>query len=355
MNGPTICFAPDYSDRNPYQSLLASALADLGHTVRPLRHYRRGLPITRGLRDTAADILHIHWPDAYFATSTPLHGLIRKLRHPLDLGLARRRAPLVLTAHNLLPHSRSSEPMVRWLCQHSFRAADAVISHGPNSTRRLIEAFHLDPARIHEIPHGDLSVTLPPPTPRAEARSRLSVDPLAPLCLMFGALAPYKGIEEVVTWWRDNRPGMLLAVAGHPHPPAFARSITRLVDNQSANIIIRPEWLDDSTLSLWLSAADCALFNYREILVSGAACLARSRGLPVLLPQRLDSLDLGEPDPAVIRFHSLDGDFPRRLDEARAAGQTNASAAAWRSATAWPHVARLTASLYSQLPRAPTA
>ena len=62
------------------------------------------------------------------------------------------------------------------------------------------------------------------------------------------------------------------------------------------------EWLDDATLRVWLSASDCSIFNYRDIFTSGAAALARSYGLPLLIPRRLASADLDEPHPHVFRI-----------------------------------------------------
>ena len=61
----------------------------------------------------------------------------------------------------------------------------------------------------------------------------------------------------------------------------------------------------------WLSAADAVLFNYRAIFTSGAACLARSYGVPMLMPRRLQTVELDEPSPLVFRF-DLDGDLRRK-------------------------------------------
>ena len=341
-----VCFAPDYSHANPYQRLLADALDAHGCEVALMDFYRRGLPLTRGTRALASDILHLHWPDAYFPTSAPLHGLLRKLRFPLDLWLACRRAPLVVTAHNLLPHSRAGEPLVRLLSRHAYRRADAVIAHGANSERAVRDQFQLPCARLHRVPHGDLAVELPPPRPRRTARRALGLPEGAPLCLMFGAIADYKGIGEAVAYWRRAHPPATLAIIGNPHSAAYGERVAAACSGSDSGILYRPGWLDDDALASWLSAADCALFNYRRIFVSGAACLARSWGLPALIPRRLDSLDLDEPDPRVIRFESLASGFAAALEEACALGRDYAAAADWRAATAWPLVAERTAAVY---------
>ncbi len=61
------------------------------------------------------------------------------------------------------------------------------------------------------------------------------------------------------------------------------------------------------------------LFHYRAIFTSGAACLARSLGIPILIPRRLDTVDLAEPHPLVFRFDALETDFRPALEAALAA------------------------------------
>ena len=114
----------------------------------------------------------------------------------------------------------------------------------------------------------------------------------------------------------------------------------------SPGVTLRLGWLDDAALALWLSAADCALFNYRTIFTSGSAALARSWGVPILIPSRLATVDLGEPAPTVFRFDRPDTDLGEKLRAALATPSDYSAAAPWRTATAWPRVAALTAEGY---------
>ena len=68
-----------------------------------------------------------------------------------------------------------------------------------------------------------------------------------------------------------------------------------------------------------LRAADCVIINYRELLTSGAASLARSFGVPLLIPARLNTVNLGEPVPRVFLFQSP-AEFAELLPKAFAAG-----------------------------------
>jgi hypothetical protein len=93
---------------------------------------------------------------------------------------------------------------------------------------------------------------------------------------------------------------------------------------------------------LWLSAADAVIANYREILTSGAASLARSYGIPLILPRRLDTIELDEPTPYVRRFIDFETDFRGELDAALSTPPDFAAAASWRHACNWDRIAEFT-------------
>src|SRR4051794_33311542 len=61
-----ILFAPDWRAGVPYQTLLADALVRRGAKVQFLQGYKRVLPLSRLLKDWRCDILHLHWPEAYY-------------------------------------------------------------------------------------------------------------------------------------------------------------------------------------------------------------------------------------------------------------------------------------------------
>jgi hypothetical protein len=165
---------------------------------------------------------------------------------------------------------------------------------------------------------------------------------------MFGAVEPYQGQEEVITHWRQTNPDAFLVIAGKPHTPKYAATI-RDAAQGLPKVVLHLEWLADPELALFLSAADVALFNYRTIFTSGAATLARSWGLPLLIPSRLTTVDLAEPNPRVVRFQSLETDFTEKLRAAQGVPPDYNSAAEWRAQTAWSRVAELTAAGYHEV------
>jgi len=342
-----VLFAPDWRSGVPYQHLLAEALAHYGAHVSFLSHYKRVLPLARLIRTTHADLLHLHWPEAYYPRKNDPWDKFRRARFATDLALATRRIPLVLTAHNLCEHNLQDQPFARANYAAAYTRARLVFAHSAVARTRLVETYGVDERKIRVIPHGDLSVVMPPPIRQKEARARLGL-PAGPICLMLGTVEPYKGQEEVISYWKEVRPPARLLIVGKPNSAAYGQRLQQLAAS-TPNITLHFQWLTDPELALFLCAADCVLFNYRTIFTSGAATLARSWGLPLLLPARLDTVDLAEPNPRVFRFESLDAKFLQKLTSALATPPNFDAAEKWREQTSWSHVAELTAAGYREV------
>lgn len=340
-----VVFAPDWREGVPYQRLLAEALERQNCQVQFLYGYKRLLPLSRAMREKSADILHLHWPEAYYPPIKDRFDWFRRARFRLDLRLALRHCRLATTGHNLAPHNRSHEPFAVSNLAHAYRRSSTVFAHSELAKTRMTELFNLAPEKITIIPHGDLSVTLGTPISQLAARAALGLPPTGKIAFIFGMIDLYKGQEEIIEWWRTANPDTTLAIVGKPSCPAYRDHLIALIDG-AKNIIPRLEWLPDDALRDWLCAADCTIFNYRKIFTSGAANLARSWGLPMILPSRLDTVVLDEPSPFIHRFTSMETDFQKALTAALNTPSDFASAAQWRTETSWDHVADLTHQAY---------
>jgi beta-1,4-mannosyltransferase len=335
-----ILFAPDWRAGVPYQTLLADALIRRGASVRFVEGYKRFLPLGRLLRTQKCDILHLHWPEAYYPSKGDPFDSLRAFRFPYDLDWAARKAVLVTTAHNFHIHNRADEVLVKRNVRYANRKSKLIFAHSEAAKRKLIQTFGLNPNVLRVIPHGDLSVGLGPPVSQREARAELGL-PSGKLALMFGTVEPYKGIEDVIVWWQRSQPAIRLAIVGRPVTAEYAKHITDAIGNTRC-IMSNLQYLSDRNLRLWLSTADVVIFNYREIFTSGAASLTRSFGVPLLMPQRLNTVDLGEPSPFVRRFTELALDFRNELEAAIEVRPDFAAAAAWRDACNWDRIADVT-------------
>jgi beta-1,4-mannosyltransferase len=344
----TVAFAPDYRAGNPYQALLAGALEDLGARVDFFSpKYDRFLPLSRDCHTNRPDILHLHWPEHYFKHGNAFQRKISRIGYSLDLKIVHATRKLVVTAHNLTAHGAST--VVDPLVARTFDVAGLVFAHSEQAKIEIAQRCRISGERIEVIPHGDLLALLPPLVEAQIARERLQLPAGNKLALVFGRIAPYKGIEELLTFWNRSRLGVSLVVIGDSVAPDFTERLSNLANDSKSQIILRAKRVSDEELALYLSAADCALFNYPSLLTSGSAVLARSAGLPILFPTWLHTVDLGEPSPRVFRFDQLDKLFAELLHRAVDLSRDYASAADWRSATRWEVVATKTAEAYRSL------
>ncbi|MEM7386689.1 MAG: hypothetical protein AAF514_17265 [Verrucomicrobiota bacterium] len=344
-----VLFAPDFSRENAYQPLLAEALEEAGLTVRFLSDYKRVFPLARSLPAAEADLVHIHWPEAYFLNRGDRWDLMRKLRYPLDLSLATRKTPSVLTAHNLLPHNRADEALVRRNIESTVRQSRKIFLHSAGAESTFIEQFPVAAGKTTCIPFGESSKPLGRLLTKQQAAGCLDRTLTAtPLCLMIGTLSRYKGIAEAIEFWGQAPRPARLVIVGRVIKAAHIEELKALARPLPNVELHTSDWVSDEEMVAWMSLADCILFNHERVFSSGASATVRSLGIPQLIPERLRTVDLDEPHPHVIRFSSLNEDFNPMLKKALSRSSDYDLAASWREKTSWERVAEETIEAYEE-------
>lgn len=197
------------------------------------------------LAATQADVLHMQWVAAPEA----------------DAWLLRSRAPLVLTAHDLLPR-RTAHRTRTW--RRLFDRFARVIVHSRSGWDTLA-AFGVPEDKLRVIPHP---VFRSEPGRRDDGRTALAL----------GVIRPYKGLPDAIEAV-SRVDGARLLVAGDPRIP---------LDGLRAAAGARTEWrlgyLSDAALERSLSEATVALFPYRaELDQSGALLQALGAGVPAVV------------------------------------------------------------------------
>ena len=191
------------------------------------------------------DVLHVQWFGA----------------PEVDRWLFRPRAPVVFTAHDIIPR-RTAAKTALW--RALFDRCDRVVVHSERGRATLSE-FGIAEERLRVIPH-----------PAFRGDVERSDD--GRTALVFGLIRPYKGIEDAVEAVL-RADGVRLLVAGDPRVP---------LDGLRQTAGARAEWrlgfLPDAEIRRALSEATVALFPYRaEIDVSGALLQALGAGLPAIV------------------------------------------------------------------------
>jgi len=196
----------------------------------------------------------------------------------------RRRAPVVMTLHNVRTHERIRwDDWTLWRC---CAAADAVVVHTRTAAevaRQRLPAA----ARIELIHHGDAGFLHGGERlDRATARAALGLPADAGIVLAFGAIRPYKGLHGVIAALpelRRRHPTARLVIAG----PLLVgdegeyRDAIRRAGVEDA-VVFRPGYVAADSVATYFAAADVAVFNYRDITDSGSLRLACDLGTPVV-------------------------------------------------------------------------
>lgn len=339
-----VMFAPDFRELAPYQYLLEKALADCGTDVTYHPGYRRGMPLYRGVRSAAVNILHLHYPQHYFERYNKWNAP-RKLRFPFDLRLAANHAPLVYTVHDLHPLDGREDWLECFACLSPLKQASAIIVHSDGMRKKIAGMSASWAEKCVIIPHGDLAPFYGEPLRQQTARKQLGFDGDHKICLVFGLLTPNKGVEELIEFWKRESPDAILAIIGKVKSAEYGRQVTALSEG-IPGIVLKCEFQSDEQLRLWFSAADCMILNYGKISTSGVASLARSYGIPILLPARHTTIDLGEPDPSVFRFDTVSTDFGPKLAGALQHPRSYTAAEEWRQSISWNAIAAQTQAVY---------
>jgi glycosyltransferase involved in cell wall biosynthesis len=191
------------------------------------------------------DVLHVQWFGA----------------PEVDRWLFRPRAPVVFTAHDIIPR-RTAAKVGLW--QALLARCDRVVVHSERGRDSLVK-FGVPEEQLRVIPH---------PAFRSEIERRDD----GRTALFFGLIRPYKGIEDAVDAVLRTDDARLL-VAGDPRVP-----LDGLIQTAGERAEWRLGFLPEAELEQALSEATVALFPYRaEIDVSGALLRALGAGIPAVV------------------------------------------------------------------------
>ena len=296
--------SPDGYARREVFYPLSSRVAGRSRVRLPLKALEHPFGLVR-LALAHADVVHLQWLAAPEA----------------DRFLLRSRAPLVVTAHDLLPRRTAHR---RGLWRGLFGRFERIVVHSKRG-RDLLSELGVPDEKLRVIPH--------PVTPR-DVDSRND----GRTVLALGVIRPYKQVEHAAEAVRKAEASLL--VAGDP-----AVTLPRL---DGADL--RLGYLSQAELDRALADATVAVFPYRaELDQSGALLQALGAGLPAVvydvggLPEPVREFGAGVVVPADDVDALADGirsllDDPIALEAARAGARHARETLTW-DASALAHLA----------------
>jgi beta-1,4-mannosyltransferase len=287
-NVRTVLFLPDFRS-NPYQRLLATALAKQGVNV-VMRAAIGGLPVFGAIRTHGKpDLLHLHWIAPFFVRSKTARSIEKAFRFAGQLVIARLLGiKIVWTIHNLLEHERRHVHLERLFSQFLVRLCNQLIVHCSFARKAIIETYRIPDLckdKICVIPHGHYIDSYANQISQEQARAKLELGTDEIVFLYFGRIRSYKGVLPLVEVFRKlESPQVRLLIVGRPASEMIGMELMRRCQPDS-RICLFPKFIPDEDVQLYMNAASVVVLPYQDILNSGAALLAMSFAKAVIIPR----------------------------------------------------------------------
>ena len=206
------------------------------------------------------------------------------------LALKLMSIPVVVTAHNLLPHDEEEKDalLMSWSYKMIYKTATGLIAHSKENRDRLCSRFSIPVKQIRNIRHGNYGFIY---EKHKEMLLQYSCKEIIPgaeekrLFLMQGTIRHYKGVDIVLKAipMLEDPARVHLIVAGKPYGRLLEkyREMAEDLDiNECVTFI--PGYLDEAQIAKLIYCADAVLFPYRDIFQSGALLAALGFGKPVI-------------------------------------------------------------------------
>jgi len=197
---------------------------------------------------------------------------------------------IILTVHNVNASKRDTKDSAlnRRTLRFQYQHADHIFVHTREMKLELSQEYRVGESQITVIPFGINNSVPNTELSSEEAKERLGLRKDEKAILFFGNIAPYKGLEYLVSAYHQiaaRRSDCKLIIAGRPkNAEEYWTDLLETIgaDVQQGKILLRKEYISDEETEVFFKAADVLALPYRYIYQSGVLFLAYSFGLPVL-------------------------------------------------------------------------
>lgn len=280
-----VVFFPEFSGVNPYWTILASSLADLGVKVVGIGSIpfgRRWLWRNRH----SVQILHFHYVQQFYAYEMTQARLRWVLRFASNLLLARLLGyKTVFTLHNATPTYPLQPERVDYL-GHWFAAnlTNGVIVHCEAARSLLQEKFGRC-RQVFSVSHPNFIGQYPNAVTRSASREFLGQKSEDLVFAFIGGIRPNKGLEKLIAAFKQlEGAGISLIIAGKPWPPETYTEALEKAVMEDPRIILHKCFIPEDEFQIYFNAADVVVLPFERILTSSSVVLAMSFACPVIAP-----------------------------------------------------------------------
>jgi glycosyltransferase involved in cell wall biosynthesis len=269
------------------------------NSINPLSWFKTG----NELRQKRADLIVVRYWLPFMAPA--LGTILKRVRK-------NNFTKVVCIADNIIPHEK--HPGDEQLTRYFIKPVHAFITMSQKVMNEL-KLFTGKPAEVAVHPLYD---NFGEKVPKDEARKKIGLPATEKIILFFGFIRHYKGLDILLKAMADAKlrsSGIKLLIAGefYENRKQYDELITEL--DIAGQLILRTDFIPDSEVKYYLSAADFVIQPYRDATQSGVTPLAyhfekpmlvtNVGGLPDMVPHHKAGI-VTEPDPAAIAQGILD-------------------------------------------------
>jgi glycosyltransferase involved in cell wall biosynthesis len=245
--------------------------------LRVLRYYARLICYATTAKPK---VFHILWNNKFELFDRTLLLLYYKL-------LGKR---LVLTAHNVNARKRDASDSLlnRISLRIQYRLSDHIFVHTERMKREFLSDFGIQERKVSVIPFGINNTVPNTALTTLKAKQQLGLSRNDKTILFFGNIAPYKGVEYLVSAFAEilKKDGSYrLIIAGKPKgSDDYWKQLQRTLEQSGFRnrAIEKIEYVPDEETELYFKAADVLVLPYTRIFQSGVLFLGYSFGLPAI-------------------------------------------------------------------------
>lgn len=242
------------------------------------------------------DAFILNWPENVFAKQGVVRLAWRTLILSTILTVPKlKRTCLIWTFHNSRPHRRERPFSARTVMQMCARRADLVLTHAERGRQILADVFGRTHA-VYVVDHGSYRRHFPDrntkvarvEAPRQDGFVRFGI---------FGAVRPYKQVHKLLTQYLNaGLEPSRLTIWGRIRDPRVQFFLD--TDPRTKGIHVRDAFIPESEIPDFFANVDYCLFAHEteSAIVSGAAFLCLSFGVPIIVPRTSGLADLSNYD-----------------------------------------------------------
>lgn len=269
-HNPQVRFLNLRGDQRPEASRMTKVLRVLKYYTRLIRYAAIAKP----------NVFHILWNNKFeFFDRTLLMVYYRLLGKKI-----------LITAHNVNIRRRDSKDSLinRLTLRIQYGLSDHIFVHTEKMKAELVSQFGIPEIRVSVIPFGINNTVPNTALTTREAKKQLGVTASDKAVLFFGNIAPYKGLEYLITAFTEvvnkDRTYRLIIVGKPKQSEGYWNEIRQniLRSGMGDRIIERIEYIPDEETELYFKAADVLVLPYTRIFQSGVLFLGYSFGLPAI-------------------------------------------------------------------------